>query len=284
MNYSGAASHQLSHSFRDLFTPDPSLLLMLLGVSPFHIQPHFIPMKVVPSVYSIKARGWIDRWGLHLILGFGVTDSSLAQFYKALIHCLCQQNVSDNILIITLYPVNFPLLICFGQFYRGSKFLMIFQISRSLNLLADNCIIADTRYSEWRRRQSLFCPAQFHSHPLHPLLPSAITKKKLLLLVFEFVFVGWVPLAIWVLLSFSACSNRFKMVALSWISSSLAFHDLADQWSLINDCVDAFGNQWALWISWELCVLHPTISSVKCISNDGLSSMEDYCDETVLAT
>ena len=88
MNYSGAASHQLSHSFRDLFTPDPSLLVMLLGVSPFHIQPHFIPMKVVPCVYSIKASGWIARWGLHLILGFGVTDSSLAQFYKALIHAL----------------------------------------------------------------------------------------------------------------------------------------------------------------------------------------------------
>ena len=179
MNYSGAASHQLSHSFRDLFTPDPSLLAMLLGVSPFHIQPHFIPMKVVPCVYSIKATGWIARWGLHLILGFGVTDSSLAQFYKALIHALplstkcVWQYINDHI-------VNFPLLICFGQFYEGSKFLIIFQISCSLNLLAAMIQLSNTRYSEWRRRQSLFFVLLDFIHTrfiLHPFLPSAITKE-----------------------------------------------------------------------------------------------------------
>ena len=113
--------------------------------------------------------------------------------------------------------------------------------------------LSDTRYSEWRRRQSLFLSCSISFTPASSSPAICHYKKKLLLLVFEFVFVGWVPLAIWVLLSFSACSNRFKMVALSWISSSLAFHDLADQWSLINDCVDAFGNQLALWSSWELC-------------------------------
>ena len=127
---------------------------MLLGVSPFHIPPHFIPMKVVPCVYSIKATGWIARWcftpNSGLRCHWQQSGPILQGSHSLPLSTKCVwQYINDHI-------VNFPLLICFGQFYRGSKFLMIFQISRSLNLLADNCIIADTRYSEWRRRQSLF--------------------------------------------------------------------------------------------------------------------------------
>lgn len=69
----------------------------------------------------------------------------------------------------------------------------------------------------------------------------------LLLLGFVFAFVGCVQSAIWGL-SFSACSTRFKLRTLSWISSSLGFHRNADH--DFEDELDNVHEEAELWCFW----------------------------------